>query len=91
VARREFERNVKVSSENSVGIAYKARTVGLKCAVMDLHLGTIFSINSSALEVAVVRREFERKFEIVLLAENARMELKRSAKESRKANLPFPV
>jgi hypothetical protein len=30
----------------------------------------------------VPRREFERKFEIVLLAENAPMELKSSAKES---------
>jgi hypothetical protein len=30
----------------------------------------------------VARRELERKFEIVLLAEDARMELKGSAKES---------
>ena len=34
------------------------------------------------IELHVPRRELERKFEIVLFAENARMELKSSAKES---------
>jgi hypothetical protein len=43
---------------------------------MDLYIGTIVSINSPALEVAC------RKFEIVIFAENARIELKSSAKES---------
>jgi hypothetical protein len=49
---------------------------------MDLHVGTIVSKNSSALEVTCPRPELERKFEKVLFAENARMELKSSAKES---------
>jgi hypothetical protein len=58
---------------------------------MDLHIGTT-SINSSALqEFHVARRELERKFEIILLEENARMELKSSAKENVKADLPIPV
>jgi hypothetical protein len=34
------------------------------------------------IELHVPRRELERKFEIVLLAENARLELKNSANES---------
>jgi hypothetical protein len=37
----------------------------------------------------VTRRELERKFEIVLFAENARMALKSSANESQ--NLPRPI
>jgi hypothetical protein len=41
--------------------------------------------------VACPRRELERKFEIVLLAENARMELKSLANESCGADLHFPV
>jgi hypothetical protein len=58
---------------------------------MDLQLHTRSrGINSSALKsFHVARRELERKCEIVLLAENARMELKSSANES--SNLPLAV
>jgi hypothetical protein len=37
----------------------------------------------------VPRRELERKFQIILFAENARIELKSSANERRGANLPI--
>jgi hypothetical protein len=48
----------KWSEENSgkfseqIVITYSATSVALKCAVMDLHIGTITGKNSSALEVA---------------------------------------
>jgi hypothetical protein len=57
-----------------------------KSAVINLDFSSTVlsgSINSAALKkLHVPRREFERKFEIVLLAENDRLELKSSAKES---------
>jgi hypothetical protein len=46
---------------------------------VDLHIGTTASINSSALEVSDAPQELERNFEIVLLIESARTELKSSA------------
>jgi hypothetical protein len=42
----------------------------------------LIHINSTALEIACPRPELERKFDKVLFVENARMELKSSAKES---------
>jgi hypothetical protein len=53
----------------------------LENAGVDLDISKL-STNSSALEVACPRRELERKIEIVLLEENAWMELKSSANES---------
>jgi hypothetical protein len=38
----------------------------------------------------VARQELEKKIEIVLLAENARLELKSGAKESREVDLHCP-
>jgi hypothetical protein len=43
------------------------------------------------IELHVPRRELERKFEIVLLAESARTEMRSSANESERADLPLPV
>jgi hypothetical protein len=42
-------------------------------------------------EFHVARQELERKFEIFLFAESARMELQNSAKESTEVNLQIPV
>ena len=47
--------------------------------------GSILNVDGPSvlkIELHVPRQELERKFEIVLLVENARMELKSSAKES---------
>jgi hypothetical protein len=52
---------------------------------MDINIGTIrpaVSINSTALEVPCPPPGIERKFEKVLFAANARVELKSSANES---------
>jgi hypothetical protein len=54
VPRRELERRkFKEISQSSYGITYRSRgSVAMEDAVMDLHVGTILSKNSSALEVA---------------------------------------
>jgi hypothetical protein len=65
-------------------------SVALEGAAMDLYIGTIGK-NSTALEVACPPPGIRVKFEIVLLAEYARMELKISANESGGADLPSPI
>jgi hypothetical protein len=63
-------------------MTYIKGSVALEGAVINLHIGTTGGINGSALEVACPpRRELERKFEIVILTQTARMELENSAKE----------
>jgi hypothetical protein len=52
MARQELERNFKEISRNSFGITYIAGTIALEGAVMDLHFGTTFGKNGTALEVA---------------------------------------
>jgi hypothetical protein len=54
---------------------------------VDLDVG-IFSTNSSTLEVAYPRREFEQSFEIVHFIESAQMGMKRGANESQCSGLP---
>ena len=63
---------------------YAGGSAALECAVVDLH-GALRNINSAALEVACPPPELERKCEIVLLAENAWMELKSSTSKSANA------
>ena len=48
-----------------------------KCSIHNVDCPSVLEI-----ELHVRRRELERKFEIGLFAENARLELKSSAKES---------
>jgi hypothetical protein len=72
VARRELERKLMGKSQNSFESAtYIGGSVAFKRAVVDLHICTGLSINSSALKISCPRRESERNFEIVLLAEKA--------------------
>jgi hypothetical protein len=61
--------------------------VAFKRAVVDLH-SALTSINGSALKVVCPPPEVERKFEIVFLAENARIEPKSSTNESYETDLP---
>jgi hypothetical protein len=77
-----LEQKLQEISQNSFGITYTVGIVALEGAVVDLHIGTTLSINSSALKVACPRRELERKFEINLWAENTRIERKSSSNES---------
>jgi hypothetical protein len=76
--RRELEQKSqgKFSEQPGFEITYiAAGNVALECALIDLHTDTDVSINSPPLEV-------ERKFQIVLSVEKARMQPKSSAKES---------
>jgi hypothetical protein len=53
VPRRELERKLKGKSQNSFGTTYILDgSVALEGAIIDLHISTRLSINSSALEVA---------------------------------------
>ena len=50
---RNWSENFKESSQNSYRITYViCGSIALECAVMDLYIGTIRSIDSSALKVA---------------------------------------
>jgi hypothetical protein len=80
---------VQKSSVDHHSPAYHASTVALKTGV-DLDIGNACK-NSAALKLDVRRQELEQIFELVLLEENARMELKSSAKESPRADLLIPV
>jgi hypothetical protein len=63
---------------------YPVSGVGVEGRIMD-DKGSIRNVDGPSelkKELHVPRREFERKFEIVLLVENARMSPKRSANES---------
>jgi hypothetical protein len=70
------------SSRDYHSCTYHVGSVALECAVIDRHNGTTLSMDSAALDVACPRRELERKFEIVLLAETARVELQSCANTS---------
>jgi hypothetical protein len=70
---------------------YVRRGVGVEGRIMD-DKGSILNVDGpSVLRVVCGPPELERKFEIVLLAESARTELKSSANESERADLPIPV
>jgi hypothetical protein len=69
-----------------LGITYRVGSVAMEYGVVNLRICTAIQKNSSALEVAC-SGNWSEKFEMVILAENARMELKRRANESRGADL----
>jgi hypothetical protein len=74
--QRKFRKFLRIASE------LLTSKTELLYGVVDLHIGPDVSKNSPPLEVACPRRELERNFEIVLFAEDARVELKSSANES---------
>ena len=82
MARRELERRkFRKLLETSFGSAYIISGVTLKRAVVDLN-SALISINGSTLKVACPPPGIGQNFEIVLLAESAWLDIKRSANES---------
>jgi hypothetical protein len=74
-----WSRKVRENSQNSFGMAYNGgNSVALEYAVVDLHIGTRLSSNSSTLEVACPPPGIGTKFE-----KNDRMMPKRKERKIR--------
>jgi hypothetical protein len=86
VPRQDIEKIQEISADHHSS-TYAARSVGVEGRINDNKSSTIEVDCPAILKVVcptsyVARRELERRFEIVLFAENARVELNSSAKES---------
>jgi hypothetical protein len=81
VPRQEIEKFQELSADHHSS-TYPGNDVGVEGRIIDNKSSIINVDGSTVLKVACARQELERKFQIVLFAGIARMELKSSAKES---------